>query len=70
MFSWASNQVIGEMVVNGGGHFNPAGIDGVYTCLYYYRPLQHMTVLRVIQYNTTTILRELIITTLNVGTVT
>ena len=27
----ASNQVINEMVVDGGGHFNPAGIDGVYT---------------------------------------
>ena len=37
------------MVVDGGGHFSPAGIDGVHTCLYYYRPLQHMTVPRVIQ---------------------
>ena len=58
------------MVVDGGGHFNSAGIDGVHTCLYYYRSIQHMTVLRVIQYNTTTTLKELIITTLNVGTVT
>ena len=42
------------MVVDGGGHFSPAGVDGVHTCLYYYRPLQHMTVLRVIQlYNMT-----------------
>ena len=45
------------MVVDGGGHLSPAGIDSVHTCLYYYRPLQHMTVLRVIQYNTST-LRE------------
>ena len=42
------------MVVDGGGHFSPAGIDGVQTYLYYYRPLQHMAVPRVIhtQYNT------------------
>ena len=44
-----------EMVVDGGGLFSPAGIDDVLTCLYYYRPLQHMTVLRVIQYNTYTL---------------
>ena len=42
------------MVVDGGGHFSPAGIDGVHTCLYYYRPLQYMTVPRIIQlYNIT-----------------
>ena len=41
--------MIGEMVVDGGGHFNPAGIDGVYTCLYCYRPTQHMAVPRVTQ---------------------
>ena len=29
-----------------------AGIVGVHTYLYYYRPKQHMTVPRVIQYNT------------------
>ena len=52
------------MVFDGGGHFNPAGIDGVHACLYYYRPIQHMTVLRVIQTHTYT-LRELP----NVGTV-
>ena len=40
------------MVADRGGHFNPAGIDGVHTCLYYYRPVQHMTLPRVIQYNT------------------
>ena len=40
-----------------GGHFSPAGIDGVHTCLYYYRPVQHMTVLRVIHAHTYT-LRE------------
>ena len=44
-----------EMVVDVGGHFSPAGIDGVHTCLYYYRPLQHMTVPSVIQYNTYTL---------------
>ena len=27
----ASNQVINEMVLDGGGHFSPAGIDGVHT---------------------------------------
>ena len=40
------------MVFDGGGHFNPAGIDGVHTCLYYYRPIQHMTVPRVIHTHT------------------
>ena len=49
--------MISEMVVDGGGHFSPAGIDGVHTCLYYYRPIQHMTVLRVIHTRTYT-LRE------------
>ena len=49
--------MISEMVVDGGGHFSPAGIDGVHTCLYYYRPIQHMTVLRVIHTHTYT-LRE------------
>ena len=24
------------MVVDGGGHFNPAGIDGVHTCLFFF----------------------------------
>ena len=42
------------MVVDGGGHFSPAGIHGVHTCLYYYRPIQHIAVPRVIQYNTYT----------------
>ena len=41
-----------EMVVDRGGHFSPAGIDGVHICLYYYRPLQHITVLRVTQEDT------------------
>ena len=27
----APNQVMGEMVLDGGGHFIPAGIDGVHT---------------------------------------
>ena len=45
--------MIGEMVVDGGGHFSPAGKDGVHTCLYYYRPIQHMTVPRVIHTHTT-----------------
>ena len=52
-----------EMVVDGGGHFSPAVvIDGVHTCLYYSRPIQHIAVPRVIQYNTyyTDILRPLI----------
>ena len=40
------------MVVDGGGHFSPAGIDGVHTCLYYYCPIQHMTVPRVIHLHT------------------
>ena len=44
-----------EMVVDGSGHFSPAGIDGVHTCLYYYRPIQHIAVPRVIQYNTYTL---------------
>ena len=36
-------------------------IDGVHTCLYYSRPIQHIAVPRVIQYNTyTDILRPLI----------
>ena len=52
---------IDEMVVDGGGHFSPAVIDGVHTCLYYSRPIQHIAVPRVIQYNTyTDILRPLI----------
>ena len=54
VFGKASNRVINEMVVDGGGHSSPAGIDGVHTCLYYYRPIQHIAVLRVIQYNTYT----------------
>ena len=50
-----------EMVVGGGGHFSPSVIDGVHTCLYYSRPIQHLTVPRVTQYNThTDILRPLI----------
>ena len=28
LFSVVPNQVIGEMVLDGGGHFNLAGIDG------------------------------------------
>ena len=36
-------------------------IDGVHTCLYYSRPIQHIAVPRVIHYNTyTDILRPLI----------
>ena len=31
VFKWASNQVINEMVLDGGGHFSPTGIDGVHT---------------------------------------
>ena len=47
----------------GDGHFSPAGKDdGVHTCLYYYRPIQHIAVPRVIQYNTYTDI-------LNAGTV-
>ena len=45
-----------EMVLDGGGHFIPAGIFGLHTLSYYYRPRQHMTVPRKlpehIQYNT------------------
>ena len=52
------------MVFDGGGHFNPAGIDGVHTCLYYCRPIQHMTVPRVIHTHT-----NLFTYTLNVVTV-
>ena len=37
-------RVIVEMVVDGGGHFSPAVIDGVHTCLYYSRPIQHIAV--------------------------
>ena len=44
-----------EMVVDGGGHFSPAGIDGVHTCLSYSRPMQHIAVPRVIRYNTYTV---------------
>ena len=40
-----------EMVVDGGGHFSPAVIDGVHTCLSYCSPIQHIAVPRVIQYN-------------------
>ena len=47
-----SSRVINEMVLDGGGHFNPAGIDGVHTLTYYSRPIQHIAVPRVIQYNT------------------
>ena len=47
--------------MDGGGHFSPVVIDGVHTCLYYSRPIQHIPVPRVIQYNTyTDILRPLI----------
>ena len=31
VFSWVPNQVIGEMVLDGGGHFSPAGIVSVHT---------------------------------------
>ena len=31
MLSEASNQVMSEMVLNGGGRFSPAGIVGVHT---------------------------------------
>ena len=31
VFSQASNQVIGEMVLDGSGHFSPAGIVRVHT---------------------------------------
>ena len=55
----ASNRVIGEMVLDGGGHFIP------YTpYLYYYRPRQHMTVPRKLPTNT----RDTHTRTLNVGT--
>ena len=37
-----------EMVVDGGGHFSPAGIDGSYACLYYSLPIQHISVPRVL----------------------
>ena len=58
------------MVVDGGGHFRPAGIDGVHTCLYYSRPLSHMTVPRVIQlYNITPETTENQRTQPNAGTV-
>ena len=56
LFGQASNQVIGEMIVDGGGHFRPAVIDGVHTCLYYYRSIQHIAVPWVIQYNTENLL--------------
>ena len=50
-----------EMVMDGGGHYSPVVIDGVHICLYYSRPIQHIAVPRVIQYNTSTdILRPLI----------
>ena len=56
LFVWLGlNQVISEMVVDGGGYFSPACIDGVYTCLCYYRPIQHIAVPRVIRYNTYTL---------------
>ena len=55
------SRVFNEMVLDGGGHFSPAVIDGVHTCLYYSRPIQHIAVPRVIQCNTyTDILRPLI----------
>ena len=31
VFRWASNQVINEMVLDGGGHLSPAGIVGSHT---------------------------------------
>ena len=31
LFKWASNQLINEMVLDGGGHFSPAGIVGSHT---------------------------------------
>ena len=31
LFSMVPNQVIGEMVLDGGGHFIPAGIFGLHT---------------------------------------
>ena len=31
VFSTVPNQVIGEMVLDGGGRFSPAGIDGLHT---------------------------------------
>ena len=46
VFSMVPNQVIGEVVLDGGGHFIPAGIFGVHTVSYYYRPRQYMTVPR------------------------
>ena len=31
VFSWASNQVMSEVVLDGGGRFSPAGMVGVHT---------------------------------------
>ena len=44
----APNRVMGEMVLDGGGHFLSLQVYLVYThYLYYYRPWKHMTVPRV-----------------------